>query len=150
MRYETLPRPAVLLGLAGIVPQAICLVLVIIGGPYGWSALAGGCFYAAIILSFLGGMWWMAALLAGRNEAGVYLLAVMPSLAGWAALLPWVAGLSWPMPSLVALGLLLLASPLADRALSRRVPLPTGWLQLRMVMASCLGTLTLALPLAWR
>ena len=145
MMQTTLPRPLVLLGLAGIAPQVICCVLVAGGGPYQWAALAAGCLYAAIILSFLGGLWWMAGLLSGERGAWIYVLAVIPSLAGWAALLPWVFGWNWPVPSLVALGLLLLASPLADRAMARRIAFPAEWLRLRMAMAGGLGISTLLL-----
>ena len=148
MTRATLPKPMVLLGLAGVLPQAVCLWLVVGGGPLGWSALAAGCFYAALIASFLGGLWWMAALLSGVRRADVYGVAVIPSLAAWAALLPWTVGWNWPGPSLVALGLLLLASPLVDRWLARTIALPAGWLGLRMAMATGLGGLTLGLAFA--
>ncbi|MCX7283396.1 MAG: DUF3429 domain-containing protein [Novosphingobium sp.] len=126
-------------------PQTICVWLVIGGGPLGWSALAAGCFYAALILSFLGGLWWMAGLLGGVRSGGLYVIAVLPSLAGWVALLPWTVGATWPGPSLVALGLILLASPAVDRKLARAVALPPDWLRLRVWMATGLGVLTLAL-----
>ncbi len=147
MPFANLPRPVVVLGLSGWLPQAICLWLVLAGGPLGWSALAAGCFYAALILSFLGGMWWMTALLRGARHAEIYVAAVLPSLIGLGALLPWTVGWNWPGPALAVLGALLLASPLVDKWLSRMVELPAGWLALRMVMAGGLGTLTLAL--AW-
>ncbi len=147
MPFANLPRPVVVLGLSGWLPQAICLWLVLAGGPLGWSALAAGCFYAALILSFLGGMWWMTALLRGARHAEIYVVAVLPSLIGLAALLPWTVGWNWPGPALAVLGALLLASPLVDKWLSRMVELPAGWLALRMVMAGGLGTLTMAL--AW-
>ena len=143
MFFAQLPRPAIVFGLAGLVPQAIFLLLVVRGGPEGWFALAAACFYPAIILSFLGGMWWMTALLAAVRSGWIYALAVTPSLIGFAALLPWSAGWRWPHPSLVALGLALLASPLVDFYLNSHASLPTGWLRLRAVMASGLGVLTL-------
>lgn len=143
MSDTTLPRPLVAFGFAGLLPQAICLVLVAQGGPERWMALAAACFYAAIILSFLGGMWWMAGLLSGLRAGWVYGLAVVPSLIGFAALLPWCVGWSWPGPSLVALALALLASPLVDRALARHLAFPAGWLRLRIIMTSGLGLLTL-------
>lgn len=146
--HSALPRPLVLLGLAGIAPQALCLALVLLSGSLRWIGLAAGCLYAAIILSFLGGLWWMAGLLARRTEAWIYGVAVLPSLAGWAALLPWIFGWPWPGPSLVALGGLLLATPLVDRLLARAVPFPPGWLRLRVAMAGGLGLLTMALALA--
>lgn len=141
---QTLPRPLVVLGLAGLLPQAFCLVMAMDSANH-YFAIAAACCYAAVILSFLGGMWWMAGALGGLREPGVYILAVMPSLAAWAALLPWCVGWTWPGPSLALLGVLLLMSPLADAALSSRMALPAGWLRLRMVMAGGLGLLTLAI-----
>lgn len=145
MAQTDLPRPMVVLGLAGLAPQALCVLLVAFSDAYRWAALAAACFYAAIILSFLGGLWWMAALQAGDRRARFYILAVIPSLAAWAALLPWVVGATWPVPSLIALGALLLISPLADRMLARSITFPTGWLKLRATMASGLGLLSLTL-----
>ena len=145
MQVQTLPRPPITFGLAGLLPQAICLALVIQDGPARWIALAAACFYAALILSFLGGLWWMAAMLSGLRSASYYAISVLPSLSGLAALLPWCLGWSWPGPSLIALGLALLASPLVDRVLARQVQLPSGWLQLRMVMAAGLGLMTITI-----
>ena len=148
MSIASLPRPLVVLGLAGLLPQAICFALVVQGGPERWIALAAACFYAALILSFLGGMWWMAGLLSGLRAGWVYGLAIVPSLIGWAALLPWSAGWNWPGPSLVVLALALLASPLVDRTLARHVAFPAGWLRLRAIMTSGLGLLTMLIAAA--
>lgn len=145
MAQSALPRPLVLLGLSGWLPQAVCVAVVALSAPYQWAALAAGCFYAAVILSFLGGLWWMAGLLDGERRAWIYVLAVIPSLAAWAALLPWIAGWNWPVPSLIALGALLLGSPLADAVLARHITFPDGWLRLRAIMAGGLGVLTLVL-----
>jgi len=114
---------------------------------YQSAGLAAGCFYAAIILSFLGGLWWMAALLSGETRAWIYLVSVVPSLAGWAALLPLIFEWPWPSPSLIALGLLLLASPIVDATLSRHIAVPQGWLRLRVVMAVGLASATLAMAI---
>lgn len=145
---DTLPRSLIAFGLAGLLPQVICLGLVYHGGPERWMALAAACFYAAIILSFLGGLWWMAGLLSGLRAGWVYGLAVVPSLIGFGALLPWGWGWDWPGPSLVVLGAGLIASPLVDRALARHLALPASWLRLRMIMAGGLGLLTLLMATA--
>lgn len=147
MTDQALPRPVTLLGLAGILPQLLCLGVAAALPDWRWVALAAACFYAALILSFLGGLWWMLALLRGERGWEAYLLAVIPSLAGWAALLPWCFGLTWPGPSLALLGCALLASPLVDRRLGRSMALPGGWLRLRMMMASGLGLTSLFLAL---
>ena len=143
MSRTNLARPLIAFGLAGLLPQVICLTLVLSGGPERWFALAAACFYAALILSFLGGLWWMAALLSGLSAGWVYALAITPSLIGLAALLPWSFGWTWPGPSLALLGLALLASPLIDRMLARYVNFPAGWLRLRVIMAVLLGGMTL-------
>jgi len=145
MTRSALAPPMMTLGLAGIVPQALCLVAVVAIPSARWFAVAAGCCYAAVILSFLGGLWWMAALIGGRRDPGSYLLAVMPSLVGWAALLPWCFGWRWPTPSLIVLAACLVASPLVDRALPSAASLPPAWLRLRGVMAGGLGIMTLAL-----
>jgi len=65
-------------------------------------------------------------------------VAVLPSLVGWGAML-------WPDGGLWLVALCLLASPLVDISLSRRITLPNGWLRLRWQMASGLGMTTLIL-----
>jgi hypothetical protein len=140
-----LPGPPVWLGLAGVLPQALCLALTLTRPEDRWFALAAGCCYAAIILSFLGGLWWMAALQAGERAAGPYVWAVLASLGGWAAMLPWCLGWEWPGPALVLLGLALLASPMVDRRLPGAGALPPAWLRLRVIMASGLGLTTILL-----
>lgn len=143
--FPSLPRPLVVLGLLGMAPQALCLAIVVSGGEDRWFALAAGCCYTAIILSFLGGLWWMAGLLGGVRSGWFYALAVAPSLIGWAALLPWCVGWRWPDPALVVLGGALLASPLVEVFLGRCVMLPAGWLKLRLIMATGLGGMTLVM-----
>ena len=143
MVTQPLPRSLVWFGLAGLLPQALCLALVLGDGSLRWIALAAACFYAALILSFLGGIWWMAAMLGGLRSVRHYAAAVLPSLFGLAALLPWCLGWTWPGPSLLALGIALLASLLVDRALADHVAFPPGWLRLRMVMSGGLGIMTL-------
>lgn len=147
MQIAPLPRAVVLLGLSGIVPQAALLLMQLLDPQLRWVTLAAACFYAAVILSFLGGLWWMQALMRGERDAAPYALAVIPSLVGWAALLPWCLGWSWPGPSLVLLGVALLASPLADRWLARAAPVQDGWMALRLMMATGLGSVTLAMGL---
>ena len=131
-----LPAPVRWLGLAGITPQLACLVLALTGHEPEAAQL--GLTYAAVILSFLGGLWWMAALQAGLRDATPYVLAVLPSLIAWGAL-------QLPSGGVVVVSLCLLASPLVDRYLAGRVALPSGWIALRWQMASGLGLSTLAL-----
>lgn len=147
MSIATLPRPVLWLGLTGIIPQAACLAAALALPDWRWVALAAGCFYAAVILSFLGGLWWMQALQRGVRGWEPYLWSVATSLGSWAVLVPWALGWPWPAPSLVLLALAILLSPLVDRRLAHSPPVAEGWLSLRRMMATGLGITTLVLGL---
>ena len=142
---DALPKLAFRLGLAGLLPQAIALFLVMTDSEQRWSALAVGYGYAALIFSFLGGIWWGQALSIKNAPGWIYAAAVMPSLIALATYLPWIYGRDWPGPSLAVLGVCLIASPLVDRAIGRSIPLPDGWMKLRWILSSGLGGLTLLL-----
>ncbi|TNF59491.1 MAG: DUF3429 domain-containing protein [Burkholderiales bacterium] len=127
------------LGYAGLIPFALLAVLLwlVEADLRGWvsMALAG---YGALIASFLGGIHWGLAWLAGRQEGAscgphaqrMHLLwGVLPSLLAWPGLLmPAPAGLAW-------LGFLLLLCYAVDRKLYRRAGL-TGWLTLRFRLSA--------------
>ncbi len=144
---DPLPRAALRFGFAGLLPQAIALFLVATDAEQRWSALAVGYAYAALIFSFLGGVWWGQALSTKTVPLWIYAAAVAPSLIALATYVPWVIGAEWPGPSLVVLGVCLIFSPLVDRAIGRSVALPAGWMQLRIILSGGLGGLTLLL--AW-
>lgn len=145
---EILPRVALRLGFAGLIPQAIALFLVATDAEQRWSALAVGYAYASFIFSFLGGVWWGQALSTKDAPRWIYSAAVAPSLIALATYLPWVVGAAWPGPSLIVLGLCLVASPLVDRAIGQNLTLPSGWMRLRLLLSIGLGGLTLLLALA--
>ena len=147
MTRASLPPPLTLLGLAGIAPQAACLIAALFMPDLRWFAIAAACCYAAVILSFLGGMWWMAALMTNRRDSASFVTAVIPSLIGWGAMLPWCFGWRWPGPSLLVLGVCLLVSPIVDYRLKACAELPPAWLRLRITMAGGLGLTTLALAM---
>ena len=87
---STIPPAALILGLAGVLPFAAAAVaqtgrLELLSPSEG---LRLGVTYGAVILSFLGGIRWGAALPAGRgNQTRDFSASVVPSLAGVAALL---------------------------------------------------------------
>lgn len=132
------------LGYAGLLPQIICIALILMGHEWRYTALAGGFAYAAAIFSFLGGVWWGQALASGRATTGAYVLAVMPSLLAVALFLPWTFGWEWPGPALLYLGALIAGSPLIDRALGFAAP---DFLRLRWHLSIGLGGLSIALGL---
>lgn len=140
------PAPARWLGVAGLLPQ-LAVVAMQIGGDPGWvfSAQALGFAYAALILSFLGGLWWgLAAASAGRAPVWLWIASVVPSLVALASAWPWAAGKTWPGPSLVALGVSIVATLAVDRALVRARLAPDWWMQLRVPLSLGLGGLTIA------
>jgi hypothetical protein len=97
--------------------------------PAEWreAALAIAFAYAALILSFLGGMWWgiaAAAPAAQRRKAlgWLWIAAVLPSLVALACFLPWALDWAWPEPSLVMLGGALLVTLGVDAKLGALAP----------------------------
>lgn len=92
-----IPAPALWLGLAGLVPFWLPL-MPLYGAPMMSAdrALLLLLVYGAVILSFLGGIRWGAALKLPRGplQSTLFVFSVLPSLVGFAALLlPAVAGL---------------------------------------------------------
>ncbi len=143
-----LPR---LLGLAGLLPQLACL-LALWFGPADWRyiALASAWGYAALIFSFLGGLWWgIAAVCSAQGEEApgwLWVAAVMPSLIAFATYLPWIFGWRWPAPSLAVLGAGLLASLAVDQRLGTLAP--GWWLALRRPLSLGLGAMSLLIAVA--
>ncbi len=148
--HPRLPALARVLGFAGLLPQAAALAILILGGPdVRFAALSLAYAYAALIFSFLGGVWWGLAVMApggARDEAPrwVWIAAVAPSLLALATAWPWVVGQTWPGPSLIALGLLITGSLTVDLRLKAAGLTPPGWLALRAPLSLGLGLLTLA------
>lgn len=141
---QSVPTAALWLGYAGLLPQVIAIALVIQGGSLSWIALASSYAYAALIFSFLGGVWWGQALANPSAPRWAYAAAVLPSLIGLALFLPWTFGSEWPGPSLLWLGLLLCLSPLVDRKLAFG---GSDWMTLRWRLSLGLGGLSVALAL---
>jgi hypothetical protein len=132
------------LGYAGLLPQIICIGMVLTGHEWRFAALAGGFAYAAAIFSFLGGVWWGQAVQSARATTGAYLVAVLPSLIAVALFLPWSFGWEWPGPALLYLGALIALSPMIDRKLGYAA---SDFLRLRLHLSLGLGGLTIALGL---
>ena len=137
-----LPQSLRQLGYAGLLPQAAAVVVALDGGEWRWTALAVGFGYAALIFSFLGGVWWGIGVARDDAPGWIFAVAVVPSLIALAAYLPWIAGYNWPGPSLLVIGACLLLTPLVDRAIGF---LPAGWLALRLQLSLGLGAMSLAL-----
>ena len=151
MMMTTIPRWPRWLGLAGLLPQFACLLAAWLGGPeWYYAARATGFGYAAVIFSFLGGLWWGIA--ASRMREGervpawLWIASVMPSLIALAAYLPWVFAGQWPGPSLVILGLGIVGALWVDRRIAPSCP--QWWMALRVPLSLGLGIATILLGLA--
>ncbi len=138
------PRIAFVLGVAGLAPQALALIATFNEADR-YTGLAAGYFYAALIFSFLGGLWWGIA--ASRKDAPewLYVAAVVPSLIAFATGIPWMTGDEWPGPSLAVLGAAILAATLVDWTLFKAELIDRSLLRLRGGLSLGLGLLTLAL-----
>lgn len=135
------------LGYAGQLPQLLAVIL-LADPETRWIAMAGGFGYAALIFSFLGGVWWGVGISNPQAPRWIYVAAVLPSLIALAAYVPWIFGWDWPGPSLVVIGLCLMLSPSVDREMALKLPLPAGWVALRSRLSIGLGALTLMLGAA--
>ncbi len=104
--WDDIPRPARLLGFAGIAPQAFA-VLAALSPTWRFAALSAGFFYSALILSFVGGVWWGVASTQPKAPQWAYPAAVAPiadrpgnrdTLDGRGPLALAFAGGSWNSP----------------------------------------------------
>nr|WP_246347771.1 DUF3429 domain-containing protein [Brevundimonas variabilis] len=140
-----LPPLARALGFAGLLPQLAVVTILIGGGPdVRFTALSVGYGYAALIFSFLGGVWWGLGAMGGSRTPGwVWVASVAPSLLALATAWPWATGGTWPGPSMIVLGLCLMGSVLVDLRLAGLGLTPGGWIALRAPLSVGLGLLTL-------
>lgn len=141
------------LGLAGLLPMAACLLAAYgYGDEWRYSGLAMGIAYAAVIFSFIGGLWWglAAAATAQRRcvPAWIWVASVVPSLIAFGSFIPWIIGAEWPGPSLIIIGAGILLSPVVDWRLSKLKLTPQWWLHLRLILSGALGVMTMSLGFA--
>ncbi len=138
----SLPLTPLWLGLAGWIPFWIPVALTLHAVLTNRSAAAEGVLfvvYAAIILGFLGGVRWGRALAPDHDQAQdqdqprpVFILSVLPSLAGLAAALLLWLGLPLAGFALILVGLVIHWR--WDRAASQRGDLPSWYGRLRAIL----------------
>ena len=143
---QSIPTPALILGLGGLIPFLSAAILVWWPLPIdlwlpAWlmqtntvpqfATLALGA-YGAVILSFLGGIRWGNLLFdsAGMKNWLPLILSVVPSLIGWSALL-----LS-PVPMLSLLTTGFIAQYALDVAGGKRGELPKWFVRLRLILTT--------------
>lgn len=150
-RASRVPTAVMVLGAAGLLPPLLALFVRLAAGADPESQLPGmvgalALIYSALILSFLGGIWWGVAVARApmEEQAPLFALAVVPSIL---ALLLVGLSLRWPMIASMLLGLVIIATPLVDRALRARRLVPPWWMRLRVPLSLALGALTFGLGL---
>lgn len=136
-------RTALVLGYAGLLPQTASLAFLLLGTE-GSIALVGGFAYAALIFSFLGGVWWGQALSIAGSPRWIYFAAVMPSLIAFGLFVTGAVGWVSAQQQLIVLGALVAGSPLVDHAIHCDGVL---WMRLRWHLSIGLGLLTMMLGL---
>jgi hypothetical protein len=125
----------------GLLPQAAAVLLMAVHPPGAFGLpLAIAYSYAALILSFLGGIWWGFAMRRSVGQGALAALAVLPSLIPL-AILP-LASRSWSW-GLIVLGTAILATLLVDRHLVAKGDAPPNWMRLRAPLSLGLGGLTI-------
>ena len=151
MTTRPLPRFAILLGLAGLLPFVLCslgaLSLSSDGATRSLLALVA---YGATILAFLGGVHWGFALddsgtASERVQRARFGLGVVPSLIGWAAMLVTFIGL--PTTGLLVLTAGFVATTAVEGQAARRGLMPQHYMWLRwglsLVVVVCLASVIL-------
>jgi len=139
-----LPKIAIALGVAGLLPQ-IAAVLIALHPPHRLFALTLGYFYAAVILSFLGGIWWGIAASRPGAPRWVFVAAVVPSLVAFGTALMWLTGRGGWNGVLNLLGGTLMLSIAVDWLLNRMGLESEATFRLRLALSAGLGGLTLVL-----
>ena len=142
-----IPKPARILGFAGLIPFAAGAVGVWAAPEYAYAIFNAQTIYAAIILSFLGGVQWgfaAAGLGPGAGPSWERLgWSVLPALFGWAAFFIDEG------PRVVALILGFLAAFVIDRRWTAMGRCPTWYARLRRdltaIVVICLGATLLRL-----
>ena len=146
------PMPAIVLGAMGLLPLLIALFVRLAAGGNPDTPLPGkigglALTYAAMILSFLGGIWWGIASTRATEEQRPTLLVIAVAPAILATLL---YGFSADLPVVCStlLGLVIALTPLVDRKLDRMRLVPPWWMNLRLPLSLALGALTIGLGFA--
>lgn len=137
------------LGLSGLLPPVALLAAML------WSRLGSGVAevaalaalaYGALILSFLGGIWWgaAAARLTDHEMGPVLAVAVLPSLWAFAA---FALGAVSPLWTGLVLAAGLLLALVEDARLVGQAALPGWWMRLRVPLS--LGLAACMLAVGW-
>lgn len=147
-RIHRLPVPAMVLGVSGAIPL-LAGVSVALAAPtaFGFPLVQWVVVYAALVLSFLGGMHWgLASAVLARDPSEldapkVLAFSVLPALVGWVAVF---------LPGRLAPAVLanaFIAILLLDRLIERLGYAPRWWMPLRVRLTAAVVALLLLLAM---
>ena len=142
----TMSRAVRALGFAGLLPQgaAVLLSMLLRGSPYHGLGATVALGYGAVILSFIGGIWWGMAVKREERQGRLAVAAVVPSLVAAGIMLAvYVLGDAGRGGGLVALGSAVLLTLPVDRHLAGAGDAPIDWMALRVPLSVGLGALTI-------
>ena len=131
-----------ILGYAGLFPQIAAVATCFFSAESDVGPMFAFA-YAALILSFLGGIWWGFAMRATQRQGHIATLAVLPSLFGTGVILLSIAHVLPLGLALVLMGSAVITTLLIDRRLVDTAHAPTGWMTLRIPLSVGLGGLTI-------
>jgi hypothetical protein len=123
-----------ILGYAGLFPQIAAVATCFFAAESDVGPMFAFA-YAALILSFLGGIWC--------DQGRIATLAVLPSLFGALLILLSIAHVLPLGLALVLMGSAVITTLLIDRRLVESAHAPTGWMTLRVPLSIGLGGLTI-------
>lgn len=124
---QTMAFHARLAGYAGLIPFVAPVLVAWLQPDHAEAAIAVQHAYAALILSFLGGIYWGLAL--AKHSASWFWWSVAPSLWAWPALL------LAPIPAALVLAIGFAFMTLLDRAARRRQTIHEWFFRLRLVLS---------------
>jgi hypothetical protein len=146
-----IPRPALILRLAGLIPFLYGALSVLVPATASIGRLWGNNYegiyilqvYGIVILCFMAGViWGFAARTEGRQATFYYALSVVP------AIFVFLTAFSQPRPSLVMLIIGFVALLAIDASAARQGLAPPWWMSLRLLLTTivviCLGIGVLA------
>lgn len=145
-----LPHAAFILGLAGLLPQVAACILALTNKDLAIYALVSGFAYAALIFSFIGGVWWGQALTTPTPQAWIFVAAVCPSLFSWGSALLMLLNIGWWPYAIGMVAMGLLVSPIIDLQIGKVITQPQTWMKLRWTLSIVLGGLTLTMAIIAR
>lgn len=140
---STVPRPALRLGLVGLLPS-IATLATMLAWPAGQDLLARlGVAYGAVIVSFIGGTWWGMAC----SRATPEILPRLVALSAVPSLIAWPIMLAPPATAYVVLAITFAVLVPTDRRLQAAGLAPAWWTRLRRPLSLAMAALHAAMAL---